>query len=41
MMKQWLKDRPWIWLIVLLAFMMSLSIAFLFIAEYNRPILVN
>ncbi len=41
MIKQWLRDRPWIWLVILLAFMMSLSIAFLVIAEFNRPLLVK
>lgn len=40
-MRKWLRDRPWIWLIVLLAFMMSLSVAFLVIAEYHRPVLVK
>lgn len=40
-MRKWLRDRPWIWLIVLLGFMMSLSVAFLVIAEYARPVIVK
>jgi len=41
MLKKWFRDRPWIWLVVLLGFMMGLSITFLVIAQYYRPVLVN
>ena len=38
---EWIKDRPWILLIVLLAVMMGLAILTLVIAQMNKPILVG
>ena len=39
--KQWLKDRPWIWIVVFLAVMIGLNLTFVAIAEYNRPIVIE
>ena len=36
-LKTWLRDRPWIWIVLLLALLMAGSIATLVIAELNRP----
>ncbi len=35
--KIWLRDRPWIWIVVLLALLLAGSAATLIIAELNRP----
>ena len=36
-MRQWLRDRPWIWIVLLMALLVAGSIATLVIAELNRP----
>jgi len=41
MMKKWLFDRPWIWIVLFLAFLMAGSFATLIIAELNRPEIVK
>ena len=40
-MRRWLRDRPWIWIVVLLALLMGGSIATLVIAHVNRPEIVK
>ena len=35
--KTWLSDRPWIWIVVLLALLLAGAVATLVIAELNRP----
>ena len=40
-MRQWLRDRPWIWIVVLMGFLFAGSAATLIIAELNRPELMN
>ncbi len=40
-MRRWLRDRPWIWIVLLLAVLMGASIATLVIAELNRPEIVK
>ena len=35
--KTWLRDRPWIWIVVLLALLLAGAVATLVIAELNRP----
>jgi len=39
--RKWLHDRPWIWIVVFIAFLMAGSLATLIIAEMNRPIIVK
>lgn len=40
-MKKWLYDRPWIWIVVFIAFLMAGSFTTLVIAELNRPEIVK
>lgn len=40
-MRKWLYDRPWIWIVVFIAFLFAGSIATLVIAELNRPEIVR
>ncbi len=40
-MRQWFYDRPWIWIVVLLTFIVSGGFVTLIIAEYNRPTIVK
>ena len=40
-MRKWLKDRPWIWIVLLLAVVMGASIATLVIAQLNLPLIVK
>ena len=40
-MRRWLRDRPWIWIILLLALLLAGSVATLVIAELNRPELLR
>jgi hypothetical protein len=40
-MKKWLHDRPWIWVVLLLALLMAGSLATLIIAELNKPEIVK
>ena len=40
-MKQWLKERPWIWIVVFFVVMISFNLVFVGIAEYNRPIVIE
>ena len=35
--KTWLRDRPWIWIVLLLALLLAGAVATLVIAELNRP----
>ena len=36
-MRQWLRDRPWIWIVVLMVLLLVGSAATLIIAELNKP----
>jgi hypothetical protein len=40
-MRRWLRDRPWIWIVLLLALLMGASITTLVIAQLNRPEIVK
>jgi len=40
-MRRWLRDRPWIWIVLLLGTLMAASIATLVIAELHRPEIVK
>lgn len=40
-MRRWLRDRPWIWIVLLLALLLAGSVATLVIAELNRPELLR
>jgi len=40
-MRKWLHDRPWIWIVIFLAFLMAGSIATVIIAELNKPEVVR
>jgi hypothetical protein len=40
-MKKWLHDRPWIWVVLLLAVMTSGSVAMVTIAHLNKPVVVK
>jgi len=40
-MKQWLKERPWIWIVVFFVVMIAFNLVFVGIAEYNRPIVID
>jgi hypothetical protein len=37
----WLRERPWIWIVVLLSFLFAGSVATLIIAEKNKPEIVK
>ena len=39
--KTWLRDRPWIWIVALLALLLAGAVAMLVIAELNRPEIVS
>ena len=39
--KTWLSDRPWIWIVLLLALLLVGSVATFVIAELNRPEILN
>jgi hypothetical protein len=41
MMRKWLYDNPWIWIVVFLSILMAGSITTLVIAEMNRPEVVK
>lgn len=36
-MRAWLRDRPWLWVLALCAMLLAGAVAFLAIAERNRP----
>lgn len=40
-MGKWLYDRPWIWIVVLLTFLVVSGAVVLVIAENNRPTIVK
>jgi len=40
-MRQWLHDRPWVWIVVLLALIVSGGFVTLIIAEANKPTIVK
>ncbi len=40
-MQKWLYDRPWIWIVVLLALLVGGGMTTLVIAELNRPEIVK
>lgn len=40
-MKKWLRDRPWIWIVLFMLVLMAGSIATLIIAELNKPTVVR
>jgi hypothetical protein len=39
--KRWLKNNPWIWLVFFFLFVLGMNAAFVMIAVYQRPILVD
>ena len=40
-MQKWLHDRPWIWIVLLLGFLVISGFVVLVIAERNRPEIVK
>ena len=40
-MGKWLHDRPWIWIVVLLAVLVVMGLVVVVIAEMNRPEIVK
>jgi hypothetical protein len=40
-MQKWLYDRPWIWIVLLLGFLVISGFVVLIIAELNRPEIVK
>lgn len=40
-MRAWLRERPWIWVVLLLALLVAGSMVTLVIAERNKPIIVK
>jgi hypothetical protein len=40
-MRKWLRDRPWIWIVLFLAVMMAASFTTVIIAELNKPVVVR
>jgi hypothetical protein len=40
-MRKWLRDHPWIWIVLFFSVMVAGSFAMLVIAELNRPIIVE
>ena len=40
-MRKWLRDRPWIWIVLLLALLLAGSVATLIIAQLNAPEIVK
>ncbi len=41
MMRRWLKANPWIWLVFFFLFVLGINVAFVVIAVFQRPILVD
>ncbi len=40
-MRKWLHDRPWIWIVLLLGFLVAAGLTVVVIAEMNRPEIVK
>jgi len=40
-MRNWLYDRPWIWIVLFLGFLVASSLVVLVIAELNKPVIVK
>ena len=40
-MRKWLHDRPWIWIVLLLGFLVAAGLTVVVIAEMNRPVVVR
>jgi len=40
-MRKWLYDRPWIWIVLLLGFLVAGGFTVVVIAELNRPVIVK
>jgi hypothetical protein len=40
-MLDWLRERPWIWIVLLLSLLVAGSMATLIIAEKNKPTIVK
>jgi hypothetical protein len=40
-MREWLRERPWIWIVLLLTLLLAGSAATLIIAELNKPEIVK
>ncbi|MBC8366581.1 FixH family protein [bacterium] len=40
-MREWIRERPWIWIVLLLTFFVIMDIIFVVIAVKNHPTLVN
>lgn len=36
-MKNWLRERPWIWIVLLLILFLIMDLVFVVIATMNRP----
>lgn len=36
-MRQWLYERPWVWIVVFLGTVLASSVALIVIAHVNRP----
>jgi len=41
MFRYWLRERPWIWIVLLLAFFVILDVTFVVIAMKNAPTVLN
>lgn len=40
-MKKWLRDNPWLWIVLFFAAMFAASFATVIIAQLNRPEIVK
>jgi hypothetical protein len=40
-MREWIRERPWIWIVLLLTIFVIMDIIFVMIAVKNHPTLVN
>ena len=40
-MRNWLRDRPWIWIVVFIVVLLAGSLATVIIAQLNRPEIVK
>jgi hypothetical protein len=40
-MWQWVKRNPWVWIVFFFLFVLGMNLAFVMLAVWNRPILVD
>jgi hypothetical protein len=40
-MRKWLRNNPWIWIVLFLLILMAASVAVIIIAELNKPEIVK